>query len=277
MEFREVIEERRSIRRFFPKPIPLELIGELISHASKAPSIGDLQPWNFIICTKAKQIQDVADSCPYERWLYQAPLVIVVCALEGKAESYYPGKGAEWAQQSCAAAAENILLGAVDVGLGGCWVTSFEMIKVKEVLHIPDGIEPRLLLAIGYPDEEPKSKRYAPFNTNTFFNDFGASNMDVAIFKKDYGLFFRNKIDDVKTRAAYATSERGSLRTGTQSLKQRIKSLFSKKKTNEVEKYEQEQATPKNGNGHAHEMHERENPEDHEVDHDHDGHDWHAH
>lgn len=238
MDFREVIEERRSTRKFFPKPIEMEKIGELIDMATKAPSIGDLQPWNFIIVTKAQKLQDLADACPYERWLYQAPLLIVICSLGDRAESYYPGKGRMWASHSCAAAAENISLGAIDLGLGTCWVTSFETYKIKEVLHIPDGVEPEIMIAVGYSDEEPGTKRYPPIHTNTFFNDFGASNTDVSLFKRDYGLFFRDRLDDLKTRAAYETAPRGGLRTTIDDAKTKFSALFRKKKAVETHTHE---------------------------------------
>ncbi len=229
MEFLDVVEERRSVRRFFPKPIPTELIGELIYMASKAPSIGDLQPWNFIVVTKANKLQELADACPYERWLYQAPLIIVVCSLADKAEMYYPGKGRLWASHSVAAAAEHVCLGAVDVGLSSCWVTSFETYKIREVLHIPEGIEPEIMIAIGYGDEEPKTKRILPFHTTTFFNDFGAANTDVALHKRDYGEFIRDRIDTVKTRAAYETAPRGGVRTAVENARTKFKGLFAKK------------------------------------------------
>jgi nitroreductase len=231
MEFREVVEERRSIRKFFPKPVEMEKIGELIHMGMKAPSIGDLQPWNFIIVTKAQKLQDIADACPYERWLYQAPILIVICSLGDKAESYYPGKGRLWASQSCAAAAENISLGAVDFELSTCWVTSFETYKIKEVLHIPDGIEPEIMLALGYPDEEPKPKRFPPIHTNTFFNDYGQANTDVALFKRDYGSFVRDRLEDLKTRAAYETAPRGGLRMTLDDAKTKLSGLFRKKKS----------------------------------------------
>jgi nitroreductase len=223
VDFSEVLDARRSIRKFYPKPVEIEKIGILISAGLRAPSVGDLQPWKFIVVTKANQLQAIADSCPYERWLYQAPLVIVVCSEQQKTEAFYPGKGGLWASHSCAAAAENILLTAVELGLAGCWVGSFETEKIKEVLHIPSGIEPDILLAVGYPDEEPSAKKIAPFDTKVYFNDFGATNVDVALYRKDYGLFFRKKADDIKTRIAYETAEKGGLRSSIENAQTRIK------------------------------------------------------
>lgn len=228
MEVSEAMSERRSIRKFFPKPIETELIGALMAAGSKAPSVGDLQPWRFIVVTKAKQLQAVADSCPYERWLYQVPLVVVICSLHTKADAFYPGKGKQWADHSCAAAAQNMLLAAVDLGLGGCWVSAFENEKLKESLHIPGGIEPEILLAFGYPDEEPQAKRTEPFDALVFWNNFGDKSVDRSLIKKDFGLYFSEKADDVKTRIAYETEERGGLRMRLEEAQEKLRSFFSR-------------------------------------------------
>lgn len=242
MDIQDAIENRRSIRKFFPRPIEMEKIGILIDAGARAPSVGDLQPWKFIVVTKAKQLQGVADSCPYERWLYQAPLIIVICSLYEKAEEFYPGKGSLWASHSCAAAAENMLLKAVDLDLAGCWVSAFESEKLRDVLHIPTEAEPEIILAIGYPDETPGAKKLVPFDSNVYFNSFGDSSTDFAMYKKDYGLFFRSKADDLKTRVAYETAEKGRVRTAIESTQARIKHavrrLTQRSKTNKEEEFE---------------------------------------
>ncbi len=212
MEFIDVVESRRSVRKFYPKPVEMEKIGAIITAGSIAPSVGDLQPWRFLVVTKAKQLQAVADGCPYERWLYQAPLLIVICALSDKTERYYPGKGKEWASQSCAAAGQSMLLAAVDLELAGCWVSSFESQKVRDALRIPGGIDPEIILAIGYADETPPKRRTLPLSVTTFFNSFGEKSVDLALFKKDYGLYFRGKAEDATSRIAYETAEGGRLR-----------------------------------------------------------------
>jgi nitroreductase len=243
MDFRDVVEQRRSIRTFFPKPIPMEHVATLITAAIHAPSVGDLQPWKFIVVTKPRVIQSIADACPYERWLYQAPLVIVVCSLQEKADVYYPGKGRLWATQSCAAAAENMLLGAVDLGMAGCWVSSFETAKLRSTLHVPEGIDPEIILAFGYADEEAQKKTYQPFDSYVYFNDFGVSNVDWALIKKDIGLYVRGRYDDAKTRAAYESAERGNLRMKIDAFQDKIKNVFKKKPAEE------------HGHSHPHQQH----------------------
>jgi nitroreductase len=263
MDFLDVVEQRRSIRTFYPKPVEIEKVGQLITIADHAPSVGDLHPWKFIVVTKPSIIQDVADACPYERWLYQAPLLIVICSLQEKAEVYYPGKGKLWSTQSCSAAAENLLLGAVALGLAGCWVSSFESAKLKGVLHVPSGVEPEIILAIGYADEVPPRKSAQPFDSYVYFNDYGSNNVDWAIIKKDFGLYARSRYDDVKTRAAYETAERGGVRRGIDDLQERVKEFLGK--IRRKERHEDLEEKPK-AHHHTHHVYDFEEGHDHSGD-----------
>jgi hypothetical protein len=120
-------------------------------------------------------------------------------------------------------------MGAVDVGLGACWVSSFETYKIRELLHIPEGIEPEILIAVGYPDETPGMKRIRPVETMAFFNEYGVSNNDASLHKRDYGEFVRDRLDTLKTRAAYETAPRGGVRMAVERARARMKELFAKK------------------------------------------------
>jgi nitroreductase len=55
-------------------------------------------------------------------------------------------------------AAQNIILEAVEIGLGSCAIASFSEDPVKKILGVPDEIRLVLLLSMGYPDEDPKPR-----------------------------------------------------------------------------------------------------------------------
>jgi nitroreductase len=63
--------------------------------------------------------------------------------------------------QDTAAAVTNIQLTAVSLGLGSCWVGSFDESKTAEVLHLPPNLRPVAMLPIGYPDRlaAPRARR----------------------------------------------------------------------------------------------------------------------
>jgi len=70
-------------------------------------------------------------------------------------------------------AAENMLLAAHALGLGACPVKSFSAAAVKEILELPDGIEPELILMIGYPDETPPVPPKHPLKEIAFLDKYG--------------------------------------------------------------------------------------------------------
>jgi nitroreductase len=70
-------------------------------------------------------------------------------------------------------AVENMLLAAYALGLGTCVVKSFARIVVKEMLEIPEGIEPELLVIAGYPACEPKPPARTPLRDIAYLNKYG--------------------------------------------------------------------------------------------------------
>jgi nitroreductase len=75
----------------------------------------------------------------------------------------------------CSMAAENMLLAAHALGLGGCPVKSFSATALKEILEVPEGIEPELILMIGYPDENPKAPPKQPLEKIAFLDKYGTA------------------------------------------------------------------------------------------------------
>ena len=73
----------------------------------------------------------------------------------------------------CAMAVQNMLLAAYALGLGSCPIKSFSQIAVKEILEIPDHLEPELLVAIGYPAANPSPPPKRPLSEIVHFNKYG--------------------------------------------------------------------------------------------------------
>ena len=150
----QMILARRSIRKYTAQPVTLEEVKQLLEAAMAAPSGHNVQPWHFITVTHREALNRMAAIHPYGKMLPQAPLCIVIC---GEPRSEF------WAQD-CAAAAENILLAATALGLGGVWCgvhphPELEQ-PVREILGIPPEITPFCLIPIGHPAErkEPRTQ-----------------------------------------------------------------------------------------------------------------------
>jgi nitroreductase len=81
----------------------------------------------------------------------------VVCANIGRSSAKYGKRGELYAVQDASAAAMNMMLMALDLGLGTCWVGAFDEQAVSRLLGIPQGVRPVMLMPLGFPDESPNA------------------------------------------------------------------------------------------------------------------------
>lgn len=161
MELSEVIEKRRSIRKY-KKEIPSdELIRKCIEAACYAPSARNSQPWKFVVVKDREKILALSKTQPYSSFLANAPVVIVALAEEEKSPRH-------WVEDlSCAIML--LMLKATELGLGTCWnaVYSPEDQKreeyVRKVLGIPRKYRVLANIAVGFPDEKPEEKKIKSF------------------------------------------------------------------------------------------------------------------
>ena len=173
MEVDDVIKKRISVKDYSNRPVKVELIYDLIDAATYAPSSGNLQNWRFIIVTENNKKEELAYACLDQEWMKKAPVVIVICDDKERVMKIYDKRGKLYAIQNCAAAAENVLLKAEDLGLSTCWVGGFDVNAVRRILSIPDNIDPEIILTAGYAKEKQKAgiKRVGIENI-VYFNEY---------------------------------------------------------------------------------------------------------
>jgi len=145
----DLIMQRRSVRKYLSKEVPSVEIERLLEAARWAPSGGNMQPWQFIIITDKKIIESVKMFSP---GLLNLPPAIIGLCLD-KTRQISPGHPDHLIDLG--AAMQNILLMAHSMGLGSTVIGSFDREAVSELLSIPDRLELTLLVAVGYPGEEP--------------------------------------------------------------------------------------------------------------------------
>ena len=205
MDVSEAIKKRRSIRKFKPDPIPEEKIRLLLESARLAPSGTNTQPWRFIIVKDNGTKKKLQEAAHNQRHVKSAPVIIVCCAdlkafkefservdelIESGAlpertrEVFIPylSKGMDTvtkdalmiaAAANVAIAVEHIVLQAVEIGLGTCWVRWYEDDKVKKILDIPEHVEVMALLPVGVPDEEPTPRPRLGLDKIVYSDKFG--------------------------------------------------------------------------------------------------------
>lgn len=147
MDFLEILKTRRSVRSFLKKPVPKEIVEEIIDAARLAPTANNIQPWEFVVVTDEKTKLVLSELANYGRFIKDAGCCVAVFCKDTK---YYLEDGS--------AATENILLTAHALGLGACWVAGDKKPyceDVKKLLGAPSEYKLISLIPIGYPAEKP--------------------------------------------------------------------------------------------------------------------------
>lgn len=207
MDFFEVVDTQRAIRRFRGEPVEDELLARVLSAATRAPSARGAEPWGFVVVrdagrraaiaslyrqaweaadafTRATDAdRDVRDRPHYTRMmaaagrlattLADAPVLIVCCLDHAQLG---PIRSPVAAYASILPAAQNLCLAARALGLGTTLTTlhtAFEP-QLKAVLAIPPAVEPVVLVPLGWPSDRFGPTRRRPVNEVAYLDAWGA-------------------------------------------------------------------------------------------------------
>lgn len=144
------IFNRRSIRRFKAQPVEAEKIDKLLHAAMQAPSAANQQPWEFIVVQDKNMLERLSGTSPHAKPAAGCAVTFVLLANEAILKV-----PTGW-EEDMSAAAQNLLLEAVHLGLGGVWfgvATSDEVTEnVRRLFQLPEEIKPFALISVGYPD-----------------------------------------------------------------------------------------------------------------------------
>lgn len=199
-----VIRERRDVRRFHSDPIGDDIVMRLLAAAAHAPSVGYMQPWNFIVIRDAQVRGEIYEAFveanneaqsmfPPERRNQYAAL-----KLEGIRESglnicitcdrsrFGPVVLGRTCQPdmdmfSSVCAVQNLWLAARGEGIGVGWVSIIKPDALRRILQLPDPVVPVAYLCVGYTDgfaREPELKTHGwlpelPLSELVFANRWG--------------------------------------------------------------------------------------------------------
>ncbi len=179
MKVYEATLERRSIRRFKDKAVPYEALEKCIDAARLAPSGRNQQVLEYIVINDAKVLPGIFENIggsaklpPYKGGPRpeQSPKAYTIILVNKQWEGD-PNRR-RVTQIDVGLAAENILLTALEQGLGCCPILMFNEADIKLLLEIPDTYDIALVIPMGYPDESPVAD-IAADSTNIFVDDKG--------------------------------------------------------------------------------------------------------
>lgn len=150
----ELVRKNRSYRRFYQqKTIPFESLVEMIGLARLSPSAANLQPLKFVAVNNADLNAEIFSTLAWAGYLRDWPGPV-----EGERPAAYIiilGDDRIKKNIDCdhGIAAQSILLGAVEKGLGGCIIASIEHKRLSKILGIPEYLQIKLVIALGEPLE----------------------------------------------------------------------------------------------------------------------------
>lgn len=172
----QVIFSRRDVRRFLPDPIPEKVLQRILLAAHHAPSVGFMQPWNFLVIrnpeikgkVKSLFLRENARAVKvfrgrrrrlYERLklegILEAPINLCITCNPGRFGPHVLGRNTirRTDVYSTCCAIQNLWLAARAEGIGAGWVSILRNDRLKKILGIPPGIIPVAYLCLGYPEE----------------------------------------------------------------------------------------------------------------------------
>lgn len=156
MSIYDLIRQRRTVRKFQQKKLDRVQLERMVDAARLAPSASNLQPLRYIIIDEEEK---AAQLFKYVKWAgYITPegnpkkgeepvaYIVILADTEVRKAGYELDAGA---------AAQNIILSALEEGIGSCWIASIERDAVRKMLNIPDRYVINTAVALGYPSENP--------------------------------------------------------------------------------------------------------------------------
>ena len=160
MSFIDLVQSRRSVRRFLSQPVERALLLQCVEAARLAPSAENVQPWRFLILDDPHIKQKFCDEnftglYRATKWAEKAPVIVVMLA-ERDILANRIGKqitGIHYYLIDMGIGGEHFVLQAAELGLGTCWIGWFSPDKAQRSLNLAAKYKVVALLALGYPAE----------------------------------------------------------------------------------------------------------------------------
>ncbi len=161
MDLKEVIETRRSIRKYQNRPVPQNLIDEVLNAARLAPSGNNTQPWRYKVITDNETKKTLKEAgFIRDQFVYDAPVIIVCCTDPTAYKKHVEGwddSNESRAERDLNIASSYLVLQATALGLGTCYCGWRKEDGLKKVLGIPEHLIVPYVITLGYPNEAPKA------------------------------------------------------------------------------------------------------------------------
>jgi nitroreductase len=152
MEFSELIEKRYSVRAYTSDEVEKEKLDKVLNAARLAPTAANRQPFQIIV-VHTRGREDELRKIYHRDWFVQAP--IILCGVGVPARGWVRSDDKRrYLDVDVAIVMDHLILAAANQGLGTCWIAAFNAKAAREVLNLPNNVEPLIFTPLGYPADQ---------------------------------------------------------------------------------------------------------------------------
>ncbi len=149
MEFKEVVKNRYSCKKYSDRQVEPEKLAAILNAGRLAPTAKNLQEQHIYVVRSRDALAKIDSVTPCR---YGAPTVLVV-AFDSKNVFTYPGGKRDSGTEDATIVATHMILAAADEGVDSCWVNFLDPDKLAEALGLPENEEVLMVMDLGYAAE----------------------------------------------------------------------------------------------------------------------------
>ena len=149
MDFKEVVKNRYSCKKYCDKPVEDEKLLAILEAGRSAPTAKNLQEQHIYVVRSSQALETIDSVTPCR---YNAKTVLVV-AFDKNNVYTYPGERRNSGIEDATIVASHMILAAANEGVDSCWINRFDPDILAEKLGLPENEEILMLMDLGYADE----------------------------------------------------------------------------------------------------------------------------
>ncbi|MBA7664258.1 FMN reductase [NAD(P)H] [subsurface metagenome] len=158
MQFLELVKKRYSARSYKSDPVEDDKLQQVLEAARLAPTRHNQQPFQLIVIHPAGREAELSRIYPGAHFV-QAPIVICACGIVAQDLISQGRQGRR--ELDVGIVMDHLSLAATSLGLGTCWIGAIDFTAAREVLGLPEGVDPIVFMTLGYTDDpgRPKTRK----------------------------------------------------------------------------------------------------------------------
>jgi nitroreductase len=162
MEFSDLVRNRYSARAYSGRDIDPDVLNRVLEAFVLAPTAANRQPIGLVVIETAGREDELRRIYNAEWFSSQPPIVLAACLITDRCWTRSDGKA--YGDVDVSIAMDHLVLAATNEGLGTCWIGAFDAVAAREILELPENVEPIVFTPLGYPSDSPRPKLRKPMD-----------------------------------------------------------------------------------------------------------------